>query len=80
MTMLQALPDTPDRAPREVMHLMATALSMHSVLGYAARSSRPLRARAHECAIASASIRAVRRRHRHQRVSLHARRTPPQRS
>ena len=36
MAMLQALPDTPERVPRELMHLMGLALPMHGVKGYAA--------------------------------------------
>jgi hypothetical protein len=36
LAMLSALPDTPDRASREVAHLMAVALPMHGVYGYAA--------------------------------------------
>ncbi len=48
MTMLQALPDTPERASREVMHLTAIALSMHSVSGYAARELEATYARARQ--------------------------------
>jgi len=36
MEMLQALPATPERVPRELQHLMAIALPAQNVLGYAA--------------------------------------------
>ena len=48
MTNLQALPESPERASREVMHLMAIALSMHSVHGYAARELEATYARARQ--------------------------------
>ncbi len=36
LEMVRALPDTPERASREVEHLMAVVLPMHGVAGYAA--------------------------------------------
>jgi hypothetical protein len=48
MTNLQALPESPERASREVMHLMAIALPMHSVHGYAARELEATYARARQ--------------------------------
>jgi tetratricopeptide (TPR) repeat protein len=36
LEMLSALPDTPERAPRELMHLMSVAVAMHPLRGYAA--------------------------------------------
>ncbi len=48
MTNLQALPESPERASREVMNLMAIALSMHSVEGYAARELEATYARARQ--------------------------------
>ena len=36
MQMLRALPDTPERAPRELQHLMAIAVATHPLRGYAA--------------------------------------------
>jgi predicted ATPase len=36
MKMLTALPDTPERAPRELMHLMAISVATHPLRGYAA--------------------------------------------
>jgi predicted ATPase len=48
MTNLQALPESPERASREVMNLMAIALAMHSVRGYAARELEATYARARQ--------------------------------
>jgi predicted ATPase len=36
MTMVQMLPDTPERVPRELVHLMGVAMPTHRVKGYAA--------------------------------------------
>lgn len=36
LAMVRALPDTPERVPRELKHLMGVALPMHGVKGYAA--------------------------------------------
>ena len=36
MEMLKALPDAPERAPRELMHIMAISLATHPLRGYAA--------------------------------------------
>ena len=36
LELLEALPNTPERAPRELMHLMSVAVAMHPLRGYAA--------------------------------------------